>query len=346
VKVDVGGQYVVEIGSFDEADVAVVPELTSVFLITDENVWGALGKRFANFDAKLVLPAGEASKSVRRWSECTVWLTQKGADRKSLIVALGGGVVGDLAGFVAATYMRGIRYVNVATSLVAQIDSAIGGKTAIDIPEGKNLVGAFHQPSAVFCDPEHLQTLPDREYASGMAEAIKYGAILDEGFLTWQELHFDDLRNRSADAVQELVHRSCLLKAAVIEQDPFETKGERAKLNFGHTVGHALEQALDYKGMLHGEAVSVGMIIEAAVGERIGVTEHGTRDRLHRALARWGLPIKTPSPGLAEKMLAAMTKDKKAEQGMIAMSLVPKSGECLLVRDVDAGVVLEALAKP
>ena len=246
MRISVGDSYTVSIGPFEESAIAVDPEPTGVFLITDENVWGALGKKFANFDAKMVLPAGEATKSVRRWNECLVWLAQRGADRRSLVLAVGGGVIGDLAGFVAATYMRGIRYVNVATSLVAQIDSAVGGKTAVDIPEGKNLIGAFHQPQAVYCDPEHLQTLPEREYASGMGEALKYGAILDEPFLMWQEHHFGALAARDVDALKELVTRCCALKAKIVEADPLELTGERAKLNFGHTVGHALEFALEY----------------------------------------------------------------------------------------------------
>lgn len=345
MKVVVGDSYEVTISSFDEDTISLHPSPTSTLLITDENVWNALGKRFTRFDSKLVLPAGEATKSARRWTECLVWLAQRGADRKSVILAVGGGVVGDLAGFVAATYMRGIRYVNVATSLVAQIDSAIGGKTAIDLPEGKNLAGAFHQPQAVYCDPAHLETLPEREYVSGMAEAIKYGAILDETFLLWQEHHFEDLAARDHGALEDLVTRCCEMKARVVEDDPYETKGERVKLNFGHTVGHALEQALEYRGMLHGEAIAVGMIVESEVGEKMGITTPGTRERLHRALTRWGLPAKPPSPGLAERMVAAMSKDKKSEAGQVAMSLTTRVGDCGLVRDVDPGLVLEVLAK-
>ena len=346
MNISVGGQYDVHIGAFDEQHIVLDPEPTGVFLITDENVWTSLGKGFSRFDAKLVLPAGESTKSVRRWNECLVWLAQRGADRRSLLIALGGGVVGDLAGFVAATFMRGIRYVNVATSLVAQIDSAIGGKTGVDLPEGKNLVGAFYPPSAVYCDPAHLASLPGREYASGMAEAIKYGAILDEPFLRWQEMRFDALQSRDQDALGELVEHCCITKARVVEADPLEKTGERAKLNFGHTVGHALEQALDYKGILHGEAVAIGMIIEAEIGERMGITAGGTRNRLQAVLNRWSLPAKLPSPGLAERMVAAMTKDKKSEQGKIAMSLTKELGDSELVRDVDATLVLEVLSKP
>ncbi len=346
MKISVGESYDVAIGEFDEGAISVDPPPTATFLITDENVWGALGKRFTRFDSKLVLPAGEATKSARRWTECLVWLAQRGADRRSLILAVGGGVIGDLAGFVAATYMRGIRYVNVATSLVAQIDSAVGGKTAIDLPEGKNLAGAFHQPQAVYCDPAHLETLPAREYASGMAEAIKYGAILDESFLLWQEHNYSDLSAKDPEALERLIGQCCSMKARIVEDDPFETKGERVKLNFGHTVGHALEQALEYRGILHGEAISVGMIIEADIGEKMGITTPGTRERLHRALTRWGLPTKLPSPGLAERMVAAMVRDKKSEEGKVAMALTRQVGDCALVRDVDPGLVLEALAKP
>jgi 3-dehydroquinate synthase len=345
VNLRVADQYDVHIGGFDEGDVSVEPEPSGIFLITDENVCGALGKNFTRFDAKMVLPAGEASKTVRRWSECLVWLAQRGADRRSLILAVGGGVIGDLAGFVAATFMRGVRYVNVATSLVAQIDSAIGGKTAVDLPEGKNLVGSFHSPSAVYCDPSHLSTLPEREYVSGMAEAIKYGAILDEPFLLWQEGCFDELAARDGCALQELVERCCAIKARVVAEDPFECTGERAKLNFGHTVGHALEQALEYRGILHGEAVAIGMIIEAEIGERMGISTIGTRDRLSWLAAQWKLPTKLPSPGLAERMVAAMAKDKKAEKGEIAMSLIRNLGDCGLVRAVDPELVLEVLKR-
>ncbi|MDQ2987072.1 MAG: 3-dehydroquinate synthase [Armatimonadota bacterium] len=346
MRVTVGETYEVAIGPYDDDAVSKLePRASSTFLITDENVWSSLGRNFTNFDAKMVLPAGESTKSVRRWNECLVWLLQRGADRQSVILAVGGGVVGDLAGFVAASYMRGIRYVNVATSLVAQVDSSIGGKTAVDLPEGKNLVGAFHQPSAVYCDPAHLETLPEREYVSGMAEAIKYGAILDEVFLAWQEDNFHKLRDREPEAIHYLVQRCCELKAQIVTADPFEKTGERAKLNFGHTVGHALEHGLDFTGLLHGEAIAVGMIIEAEIGERMGVTMAGTRNRLQHVLSRWGLPVKVPSSGLAERMVASMAKDKKAESGEIAMSLTMKVGECELVRAVDPGLVLEALAK-
>ncbi|MEO7454017.1 MAG: 3-dehydroquinate synthase [Fimbriimonadales bacterium] len=341
----IADQYDVHIGAFDEGMISLDPEPTGVFLITDENVWGALGKSFSDFDAKMVLPAGEASKTVRRWSECLVWLAQRGADRRSVVLAVGGGVIGDLAGFVAATFMRGVRYVNVATSLVAQIDSAIGGKTAVDLPEGKNLVGVFHSPSAVYCDPSHLLSLPEREYVSGMAEAIKYGAILDEAFLLWQEGRFDELSGRDLGAMQELVERCCALKARVVAEDPFEQTGERAKLNFGHTVGHALEQALEYRGILHGEAVAIGMIIEAEIGERMGFSTAGTRERLTRIATRWNLPTRLPSPGLAERMIAAMGKDKKAEKGEIAMSLIRNLGDCGLVRAVDPALVFEVCTK-
>jgi len=346
LKIRVSDSYDVAIGEFEEGAVLLDPEPTTTFLISDENVWSALGKRFTQFDAKLVLPAGEATKSARRWTECLVWLAQRGADRRSVVLAVGGGVIGDLAGFVAATYMRGIRYVNVATSLVAQIDSAIGGKTAIDLPEGKNLAGAFHQPQAVFCDPMHLATLPEREFTSGMAEAIKYGAILDEPFLLWQEHNFDALRAKDTDALEHLIGKCCELKARVVEEDPYETKGERVKLNFGHSVGHALEQALEYRGMLHGEAIAVGMIIEADIGEKMGITTPGTRERLHRALTRWGLPAKLPSPGLADRMMAAMVRDKKSERGHVAMALTTQVGSCGLVREVDTHLISEALARP
>ena len=343
MTIDVGGDYQVHIGEFSEADIEIEPQPSSIFLITDDNVWESLGKRFSGFDAKLVLPAGEATKSIRRWTECQVWLSQRGADRRSLILALGGGVVGDLAGFVASTFMRGIRYVNIATSLVAQIDSGVGGKTAVDLPEAKNLVGSFHNPSAVYCDVSYLDTLPDREYVAGMAEAIKYGAILDESFLSWQETNEQNLRQKDRGALSHLVNTCVQMKAGVVTSDMLETVGERAKLNFGHTVGHALETALDYKGILHGEAVAVGMIIEARIGEKIGFTQLGSSGRLEHILSRWGLPTKLPSKGLAERMLSIMTKDKKAEKGEIAITLIKCPGESELYRSVPPNLVREVL---
>jgi 3-dehydroquinate synthase len=343
LTIGVDGKYSIQIGPVDESIVVVEPEPSSVFILTDENVWNNHGKRFTAFDGKLVLPSGETTKSIRRWTECQVWLSQKGADRKSLILAVGGGVIGDLAGFVAATFMRGVRYVNVPTTLLAQIDASIGGKTAVDLPEAKNLVGAFHAPSAVYCDVSFLTTLPRRELVSGMAEAIKYGAILDSGLLEWQESCHEALASVDSEKLEHLVQSCCKIKAAVVKADMLETTGERAKLNFGHTVGHALETALDYKGILHGEAVAVGMITEARIGERMGFTEPGTSGRLQHLLQRWGLPTKLPSRGLSEQVLSVMGKDKKAVRGKIAMTLLKSIGTAELLSDIPPEIIREEL---
>ena len=316
-----------------------------LYLLSDENVWAAQGEPFRDFGERLILPAGEGSKQPKVWSECVSWLAQHGASRNSVLLLLGGGVIGDLGGFVAATYMRGIRFANVATSLLAQIDACVGGKTGIDLPEGKNLVGSFHHPLAVWCDPGRLATLPKREYRNGMAEAIKYGLILDANFLCWQEDNIDALRSKDNEALTTLIKRCCELKAAVVAEDPHERIGLRSVLNFGHTVGHALEQVKNFKGLLHGEAVAVGMVAEAEIGTRLGVTPPAARERIERLAKAWELPIKLPEKGLVEKMMSALPRDKKASAGRVAMSLLDGIGSCRLIRDIDLEVVSGVLSE-
>ncbi|MGI8922539.1 MAG: 3-dehydroquinate synthase [Fimbriimonadales bacterium] len=338
-RIRVSGSYDVNIGDLPELS------LEKPFIVTDENVWRAQRSAVGNLGPTLILPPGEQTKCAATWQRCLSWLSLHGADRESTIVAFGGGVVGDLAGFVAASYMRGVRYVQVATSLVAQVDSSVGGKTGIDIPEGKNLAGAFYDPQSVWCDPQHLETLTDREFINGMAEVLKYGFILDSGFLGWLERERRPIAERHPEALRHLVERCVDAKASVIDEDPFERTGRRSILNFGHTVGHALEQVLDYEDLLHGEAVMIGMVAEAEIGERLGITELGAREQIEAFAASYDLPASLPSAGLADKMLGTMLRDKKATDGQLSMALLIRIGECKLVTGVDSDLVQEVLSQ-
>ncbi|HWP30950.1 MAG TPA: 3-dehydroquinate synthase [Fimbriimonadales bacterium] len=320
-------------------------ESTRCFVITDHNVWKAHGKDFEELGPVKVFLAGEESKNIETWQECLVWLARNGADRKSVLVLVGGGVVSDLGGFVAATYMRGLRYVTVATSLLGQIDAALGGKTGIDLPDGKNLVGAFHHPLAVWCDYTRLNTLPNVEFRNGIVEAIKYAAIIVPQL--FEEILNDSERLLSLEpaALCSLVEQCVQAKARVVAEDPEERSGRRAILNFGHTVGHALETALEYRGLSHGEAVMIGMIIESEIGKRLGITQPEVSETLQRAASVWGLPTSIPKGILKEELLNIMQLDKKVVSGRIGMALVSELGKCSLVPDISEDVILEVLKK-
>ncbi len=316
---------------------------SSLFIISDSNVWSAHGEKFSELGPAMVVPAGEASKSVECWSEIQSWLAESGADRKSAILAVGGGMITDLAGFCAATYMRGIAYSSIAASLMAQVDAALGGKTGIDLPEGKNLVGAFHHPSRVWCDPQLLKTVPEPEFKNGMAEVIKYGFAVDALMLNLLESRRAEIANRDEDALLEITSRCGSLKAQVVREDPKETIGRRAVLNFGHTVGHAIEAESGYQLYSHGEAVCLGMIVEAKVGELAKRTPAGSCARVIETVREWGLPLALRSSMNAERLIERMRRDKKAVAGSIAMSLLGEVGTCRLVPDVPEQIVIEAL---
>jgi 3-dehydroquinate synthase len=272
----------------------------------------------------LTFPAGEAAKTRETWARLTDDLLALELGRDGALVALGGGVTGDLAGFVAATYLRGIPFVQVPTSLLAMLDASIGGKTGVDAPAGKNLVGAFHQPAAVVADPEALETLPEREYRAGFAEAVKHAAIADAAHLAWLQDQAGPLLARDAATVTALLRRSVAIKVAVVTEDERE-KGRRATLNAGHTVAHALESASGY-AISHGEAVAIGLVTEARLGERLGVTAPGTSSTLATLLATYGLPTAIP-PGLdREAVLSAMATDKKNVGGGIRFALIKSIG--------------------
>lgn len=333
------GTYSIEFGKLTDA-VGQIP--ADAWVITDENVRTAWGKEFPPTWTVKAVPPGESSKSMAVFEDCLRWLVQTKADRTSTLVALGGGVVGDLAGFVAATYMRGIEYIQVPTTVVAQVDSSVGGKVAIDLPEGKNLVGAFYPPRAVWICPEVLQTLSWREFANGMAEVWKYGFILDAELV--RALRHLRLGPK-ASMLESVVRRCVQLKAEVVEQDESDTAGIRAVLNFGHTVGHALEKVLQYDGLLHGEAVAIGMVAEAFLGERLGFTAKGTAEDVEACLNLDGLPTRHPACPRPE-VVDAMYSDKKTERGELAFSLIPRIGECKLVKSVpraDVEAVLRSL---
>jgi 3-dehydroquinate synthase len=258
-------------------------------------------------------PAGEASKTRATWEQLTDALLAAGYGRDAAIVALGGGVTGDLAGFVAATYMRGIPVVQVPTTLLAMVDSSVGGKVGVDTPAGKNLVGAFHAPAAVVADPLTLGTLTDRDYRAGLAEVVKHALVGDEGHFAWLEKNAVAVLRRDPDALTEVICRSVELKSAVVAEDERES-GRRAILNAGHTVAHAIEQATGY-GIRHGEAVALGLVAECRLGEAIGVTAAGTADRVAALLAGLGLPVELAGCPPVGTLTAAMQVDKKTRSG-------------------------------
>jgi 3-dehydroquinate synthase len=272
----------------------------------------------------LTFPAGESSKSREQWCRLTDALLERGFGRDSAIVALGGGVTGDLAGFVAATYMRGVPYIQAPTTLLAMLDASVGGKTGVDTPEGKNLVGAFHPPVAVIADPRVLRSLPEREYRSGLAEAVKHGLIADRDYFEWMEREVAALLARDEAVLTRLVRGSVAIKAAVVSGDEREA-GRRAILNAGHTVAHALERATGY-GLPHGEAVALGLVSECELAERLEVATEGLRGRVAGLLARLGLPVRLAAPLPPERLLAAMGSDKKNRAREVRFALPTSLG--------------------
>ena len=276
---------------------------------------------------EVVLPDGEEEKSWPNLMKVFDVLLQERCDRKTTLIALGGGVIGDMAGFAAATYMRGIPFVQVPTTLLSQVDSSVGGKTAINHPLGKNMIGAFYQPQAVIADTATLNTLPDRELSAGLAEVIKHGAILDPVFFDWIEANIDKLVQRDPAALATAIQRSCEIKADVVRQDEREG-GLRAVLNFGHTFGHAIESGLGYGNWLHGEAVGCGMVMAAELSHRLGHLDAAGRDRIKAVVKKAGLP--SVAPDLGGRWLELMEVDKKNEGGEIRFILLKPLGTPLV----------------
>jgi 3-dehydroquinate synthase len=290
----------------------------------------------------LVLPPGEQEKTLARFTEVMAALAAMGASRDATVVALGGGVVGDLAGFAAACWMRGVRFVQLPTTLLAMVDSSVGGKTAVDLPQGKNLVGAFHQPAAVLADTATLDTLPDRELSAGLAEVVKYGAIADADFFAWLEDNAEALMARNPDALAHAIATSCRHKAGIVARDETE-QGERMLLNFGHTFGHAIETEQGYGGLLHGEAIAVGMVLAARLSADMGRAPWSDTARLAALLERFDLPVALP-PGLpGEALLGRMKLDKKAVSGRIRLILWSGLGQAEVVPDVPESEILPVL---
>lgn len=320
-------------------------------IITDVNV----GKRFAKtvyesllkagFDPVLItVPAGETSKSLKCVQHCYDQLATHRLERKSFIVALGGGVVGDLAGFVAATYLRGIPFVQIPTTLLAQVDSSVGGKTGVNLRAGKNLVGAFYQPRLVLCDLDTLKTLPEREFRSGLAEVIKYGIIYDARLFAQLERALPKIIKRNDTVLAQVIARCCQIKADVVSQDETES-GLRAILNFGHTIGHAIENSSGYGKYLHGEAISIGQIAAAKLSHTVlGLPERDVK-RIETLLSRAGLPTRIQLNAARRlKLFNAMKLDKKVSDGEVKFVLAGVIGKVTWGNKVPAHLIDQALA--
>jgi 3-dehydroquinate synthase len=291
----------------------------------------------------VLLPDGEAHKTWASLNLVFDHLLERGCDRKTVLFALGGGVVGDMTGFAAATYMRGVPFAQVPTTLLAQVDSSVGGKTAINHPLGKNMIGAFHQPARVLCDLGTLATLPPRELSAGLAEVIKYGPIADMAFFDWVESNIGALMQRERGALTYAVQRSCEIKAAVVGADERES-GLRAILNFGHTFGHAIEAGLGYGQWLHGEAVGCGMVIAASLSADLGLVPRALAQRIEALAAAAGLPVRAPAAIAPARWLELMRVDKKAEAGEIRFVLLTAPGRAELLPAPD-DPVLRAIAR-
>jgi 3-dehydroquinate synthase len=327
-------------GCFDLATYVGGPDCLVVTNETLEPLYlDALGANLIGRQVRAIsLPDGEAYKTLETVEDILDTLVEGGANRDTTLVALGGGVVGDITGFAAACYMRGVDFIQVPTTLLAQVDSSVGGKTGVNHASGKNLIGAFHQPRAVLIDTDTLKSLPDRELKAGLAEVIKYGAIVDTEFFAWLEDNIDALLARDAAALAAAIQRSCELKAAVVAEDERES-GRRAILNFGHTFGHAIERCQGYGEWLHGEAVAAGMVMAA----QLSGGEAAVAERIARLLERAGLPTRPPAIP-APELMAAMGMDKKVQQKQLRFVLLHSLGEAFVTSDYDAARLDAVLA--
>ena len=351
LRIDLGARaYPIRLGHGLLARPDSYPEATgrACRLVTDRNVAerylapvrGALGLAEAQC---LVLPAGEAQKTFDNGGRVVDWLLESRLPRDGLVVALGGGVVGDLAGFAAAICQRGVDFLQVPTTLLAQVDSSVGGKTGVNHPRGKNLIGAFHQPRAVIADLETLRTLPRRELLAGVAEVIKYGLLGDAAFFAWLEQNLDALLALQPDVTLAAVERCCTMKARIVAQDEREA-GPRALLNLGHTFAHAIETHTGYDTWLHGEAVAVGLCLAADLSQRLGWLPAGDAARCRALVARAGLPV-APPPDLApERFLELMGHDKKVQAGRLRLVLLRSLGNATVTAEFDAGALRATLA--
>lgn len=360
LRVDLGERsydIVIGAGVIDELAAYMPFDMSArkAFILTDENVSAAHGARLEaaikalDVDSvyTLVLPAGEATKSYEQLLKTLDWMLDNGVNRQSVLFALGGGVIGDLGGFAASIILRGIPYVQIPTSLLAQVDSAVGGKTAIDVPQGKNLVGAFYQPVLVLSDTDTLNTLPAREIQAGYAEVVKYGLIRDKGFFEWLDrLNWDIADLSDPEAIRKAIKTSCVAKAQIVEEDEQEG-GVRALLNLGHTFGHALEVCAGYDGrLLHGEAVSVGMCLAFALSEKMGLSMAEETQIVKKHLKATGLPVHISDIDVGfdiEAVLAAMQSDKKMTKSGLNFVLVKGIGAAFVSKDVNMADVKDVI---
>ena len=327
----------------------LAPGWSHSILVCDEKIVDQIGKpveaslnQAGIRSTMLVVPSGEENKSVQSLAKLWEQMLLSKSDRKSVVVAIGGGVVGDLAGFAAATYTRGLRFVQVPTTLLAMVDSSVGGKTGINLPTAKNMIGAFWQPLAVWIDTSTLDSLPIREFRSGIAEIVKYGVILDAGFFEYLEEHADAILARSHHHIEYVIRRSCELKAGVVSKDERETTGLRAVLNYGHTFGHAIEAKTSYGRFLHGEAISIGMTMAGELACRLGLWADDCLARQKKLLSKFGLPtqfIEVP----AELLIEAMQTDKKTEHGKLNFILPTRIGHVETVSNCPIADIVHAI---
>ncbi len=351
IRVELGRRgYDVEIGegllSRSDLLAAQVPG-RHAFVVCDENVaplyLASVRDALAGKSVQVaILPPGEQEKTLLRFTELMSALAAQGASRDCTVIALGGGVVGDLAGFAAACWMRGVRFVQLPTTLLAMVDSSVGGKTAVDLPEGKNLAGAFHQPAAVFADIAALSSLPDRQLRAGLAEVVKIAAIADARFFDWLQANTDALLARDAASLEQAIGRSVALKAGIVARDETE-QGERMLLNFGHTFGHAIETEQGYGGLLHGEAVAVGMVLAARLSAASGRAPQADTQRLFSLLDRLGLPTSVPAGLAAQSLLERMRLDKKSVSGAVRLVLWRGIGRGEVATGIGDADILHAL---
>jgi 3-dehydroquinate synthase len=294
--------------------------------------------------AEVVLPDGEQYKTIETWGRVIDALMAQRFDRQSTLLALGGGVIGDITGFAAAAYQRGVHFVQVPTTLLAQVDSSVGGKTGVNHPRGKNMIGAFHQPRCVIADTDTLATLPDRELSAGLAEVIKYGLIHDPIFFDWLERHMDTLLARDPAQLSEAIERSCRDKAEVVAADELEA-GQRALLNLGHTFGHAIEAGTGYGTWLHGEAVATGMVLAAKFSQRLGWLRAADVQRITFLLRRARLPVSPPPEMIPGRFLDLMAGDKKVQAGRLRLVLLQGIGRAVVTADFDPTLLHTTLAE-
>ena len=355
VHVNLGPRsYDIEIGSGNLRETArfcdAEAEDAHAVIITDANVDDLYTEPVADSLVELgaevdilSVEAGEQSKAPEVAAELWEQMLDQGADRKSVVVALGGGVVGDLAGFVAATFARGLRFVQVPTTLLAQVDSSVGGKVGVNLPGGKNMVGAFWQPRGVVIDVDVLDTLPQREYRAGLAEVVKYGVIQDAEFFAFLEANVEPINSRDHAILTRIIERCCRLKADVVEQDEREETGLRAILNYGHTFGHAFEAATGYEELLHGEGVAIGMMCAARLAQRLGRVDAAFVERQRALLQAFGLPLTVPDVA-SDELIELMYRDKKVDRGKLRFVLPLRMGHVEFVSGIATGDIVAALA--